>query len=131
MNELSEYFEDEGTVEPDEETTALPADPAPRKKLPPCTDTAGEPISRPGHAAFQRILMTPVNCAGEKPNSYALVYCQQVGAGVMREGTNIRNAVFCVFTEDDSVYREYREASGRDKAIQHLLRILRGKKKYH
>jgi len=116
MNDLQEYFGEE------------PPKP-PRYKPPDCTDSHGEPIKRVGKAALTRVLDHAGNVTGTSPMDYAMVYCETLGVGIVRQGTQVRHSTFTLFSLAGHEL-ELKGAKGRDEAIRRFLRLLRKGKVY-
>ena len=101
------------------------------KGIPACTDTHGEPIKRVGFAAIKRVMDNPVDLTYERPiNEYALVWCESLGIGLMRDGDKLPTAQFTVCTYNNFT-KDFKGAAGRDEAIRFFLKLLKKRRHYY
>lgn len=103
----------------------------PRKTKPPiCTDQFGREIKRVGPTSLRRALDNLSNITARSPCDYALVWCEELGVSLSRNGTSIRTAEFYLSACHPSRTLTKVGGEGRDELIKRFLRILKDRKSY-
>ena len=95
-----------------------------------CTDTGGELLPRVSAASVQRVLDSPVNILEGKANNYALVWCSELGIGIVRNGREIQAAQFTLTSCNPSKSMTLVGAGGRDELIGRFLQVIKTRKSY-